>query len=239
VEAHLLGAAASDRSIILYDTREAGPLRRVVMNLKTNAIAWNPMEAMVFTVASEDYNLYAFDMRKLDRPVNVQMDHTGAVIDLDYSPTGRELVSGSYDKTVRIWTTDSGRSREVYHTKRMQRLTAVAWSLDNKYVISASDEMCLRLWKARASEKLAMMRDRERVALDYNEKLKEKYGQHPKVSRIARHRQVPKHVKSAQAELKLIKESKSRKEANRRKHSKPGAVPNLPEREAHTVEEKE
>ena len=83
------------------------------MNLKTNAIAWNPMEAMVFTVASEDYNLYAFDMRRLDRPVNVQMDHTGAVIDLDYSPTGRELVSGSYDKTVRIWTTDSGRSREV------------------------------------------------------------------------------------------------------------------------------
>ena len=83
------------------------------MNLKTNAIAWNPMEAMVFTVASEDYNMYAFDMRRLDRPVNVQMDHTGAVIDLDYSPTGRELVSGSYDKTVRIWTTDSGRSREV------------------------------------------------------------------------------------------------------------------------------
>ena len=63
----------------------------------------------------------------------------------------------------------------------MQRLTAVAWSLDNKYVISASDEMCLRVWKARASEKLAMMRDRERVALNYNEKLKEKYGQHPKV----------------------------------------------------------
>jgi len=239
VEVHLLGAAASDRSIILYDTREVGPIRRVVMNLKTNAIAWNPMEAMVFTAANEDYNLYAFDMRKLDRPVNVQMDHTGAVIDVDYSPTGREIVSGSYDKTVRIWATDSGRSRDIYHTKRMQRLTTVAWSLDNKYVVSGSDEMCLRVWKARASEKLGLMRDRERVALQYNEKLKEKYGQHPQVSRIARHRQVPRHVKSAQAELKLIKESKARKEANRRKHSKPGAVPHLPEREAHTVEEKE
>merc|ERR1712059_89675 len=86
---------------------------------------------------------------------------------------------------------------------------------------------------------LGIMRDRERVALQYNEKLKEKYGQHPQVSRIARHGQVPKHVKSAQAELRVIKESKARKEANRRKHSKPGAVPYLPEREAHTVDEKE
>jgi len=83
------------------------------------------------------------------------------------------------------------------------------------------------------------MKDRQRVALQYNEKLKEKYGQHPKVSRIARHRQVPRHVKKAQEEHKVIKESRARKEANRRKHSKPGAVPHLPEREAHTVEERE
>ena len=77
------------------------------------------------------------------------------------------------------------RSRDVYHTKRMQRLSTVAWSLDNKYVLSGSDEMCIRLWKARASERLGIMRDRERVALQYNEKLKEKYGQHPQIARSA------------------------------------------------------
>jgi len=43
---------------------------------------------MVFTAASEDYNLYSFDMRKLDRPLNVHMDHVAAVVDVDYSPTG-------------------------------------------------------------------------------------------------------------------------------------------------------
>ena len=92
METHLLGAASGDRAIILYDTREVGPVRKVVMNLKTNVLAWNPMEAMVFTAASEDYNLYTFDVRKLDRPTNVLMDHVGAVVDVDYSPTGKVMI---------------------------------------------------------------------------------------------------------------------------------------------------
>lgn len=85
------------------------------------------------------------------------MDHVEAVVDVDYSPTGKEFVSGSYDKSIRIFEVDKGRSREVYHTKRMQRLTCVAWSHDNKYVISGSDEMNIRIWKAKASEKLGVV----------------------------------------------------------------------------------
>ena len=46
-------------------------------------------------------------------------DHMGAILDVDFSPTGREFVSGSFDKTIRIFGMDSGRSREIYHTKRM------------------------------------------------------------------------------------------------------------------------
>jgi WD repeat and SOF domain-containing protein 1 len=39
----------------------------------------------------------------------------------DWSPTGREFVSGSYDRSIRLWNTTHGTSRDVYHTKRMQR----------------------------------------------------------------------------------------------------------------------
>ena len=85
------------------------------------------------------------------------MDHTMAVIDCDYSPTGKEIVSGSYDKTLRIFDVNQGRSREVYHTKRMQRVLCVQWSGDNKYILSGSDEMNIRLWKANASEKLGVV----------------------------------------------------------------------------------
>lgn len=55
VESNILAACASDRSIILYDMRENAPLRKVVMKLRTNKLAWNPMEAFSFTCANEDY----------------------------------------------------------------------------------------------------------------------------------------------------------------------------------------
>lgn len=55
VETNVLAACASDRSVILYDTRDSGPLRKVVMKLKTNRLCWNPMEAFGFTCANEDY----------------------------------------------------------------------------------------------------------------------------------------------------------------------------------------
>ena len=36
----------------------------------------------------------------------------------------------------------------------MQKVGCVTWSADNKYILSGSDEMNIRLWKASASEKL-------------------------------------------------------------------------------------
>ncbi|XP_043264502.1 DDB1- and CUL4-associated factor 13 [Colletes gigas] len=235
VQSNLFAACASDRSIILYDARETGPLRKVCMKLRTNKLSWNPMEAVTFTCANEDYNLYTFDIRKMYTPVNVHKDHVEAVIDVDYAPTGKEFVSGSYDKSIRIFEVDKGHSRDVYHTKRMQRLTCTAWSLDNKYLLSGSDEMNIRVWKARASEKLGVLKPRERAALNYSEALKEKFAAHPQIKRIARHRQVPKHIYNAKAELRTIREKSSRKEAKRRIHSKPGAVPFIPERQKHVV----
>ena len=158
---------------------------------------------------------------------------------LDYAPTGKELVSASYDKTLRIWSVQQGRSRDVYHTKRMQHLMAVEWSLDNKYIVSASDEMNIRVWKAQAAEKLGLTRPREREQLEYGDKLKEKFKHFPEVKRIRRHRHLPKAVYNAQKEKRIMKASRQRKEANRRAHSKPGTVPFVSEKKKHVVEELE
>lgn len=60
----------------------------------------------------------------------IHKDHVSAVMDVSFSPTGQEFASGSYDRTVRVFPHRAGRSREVYHTKRMQRVFCVNFSAD-------------------------------------------------------------------------------------------------------------
>ena len=70
-------------------------------------------------------------MRKMDQAKMIHKDHIGAVMDIDIAPTGRKFVTGSYDKTIRIFDVEKGRSEEIYHAKRMQQIFSVCWSMDN------------------------------------------------------------------------------------------------------------
>ncbi|KAI1329258.1 WD40 repeat-like protein [Xylariaceae sp. FL0255] len=219
-ETSVLASAATDRSIILYDLRTSMPLTRTVLKFSSNKIAWNPMEPMNFACANEDHNCYIFDMRNLNRALNILKGHVAAVMDVDWSPTGRELVSGSYDRTIRLWNRDEGHSRDIYHTKRMQRVFSVSWSSDDHYVLSGSDDGNVRIWRSEASKREGVKSARHRQALEYNNALVEKYSHMPEIRRIKRHRHIPKVVKKAgeikSEELKAIK----RREENERKHTK-------------------
>lgn len=42
-------------------------LRQVVLQMRSNAVAWNPQEPMNFVCANEDTNLYTFDLRNLNQ----------------------------------------------------------------------------------------------------------------------------------------------------------------------------
>ncbi|KAI6781358.1 U3 small nucleolar RNA associated protein [Emericellopsis cladophorae] len=220
VETSVLASCSNDRSLVIYDLRTSTPVAKTILTFAANHIAWSPMEAFNFVCASEDHNMYLFDMRKMDRARNVFKDHVAAVMDVEFSPTGEELVSASWDRTVRLWNRDRGHSRDVYHTKRMQRVMAAKWTPDARYVLSGSDDGNIRLWRANASSREGVKTARQRQALEYSDALTKRYEHMPEIRRIKRHRHVPKVVKKA-AEIKgqEIKSIK-RKEENERRHSK-------------------
>jgi len=95
-----------------------------------------------------------------------------AVLDVDWSPTGKELVSASYNRTIRIFPQEQNRSCECYHVKRMQRIFSVNYSGkkilekmtvfvisvssgDAEFVMCGSDEGNIRMWRTIAWSKAA------------------------------------------------------------------------------------
>lgn len=230
-ETSVLASTALDRAIVLYDLRTSSPLHKTILNFSSNKVVWNPMEPFNFAVANEDHNIYIFDMRKMTRALNVLKDHVAAVMDVDFSPTGEELVSASYDRTVRLWNRDRGHSRDVYHTKRMQRVFSACWTPDDKFVLSGSDDGNIRLWRATASDRSGIKSARQQQKIEYDQALIRRYSHMPEIRKIRRHRHLPKTIKKAgdikRDEIGAIK----RREENVRKHSKPGSMPRQSERE--------
>lgn len=238
-EPALIASTAVDRSVGLFDLRGNSAIRKVILKMRSNGVCWNPMQPMNFTVANEDCNLYTFDLRKLTKAIGRHWDHVQAVLDVSYSPSGQEFVSASYDQTVRLWNVDAARSRDVYHAKRMQRVLCCHFTPDSRFILSGSEDSNIRVWKAKSDQKLGVLTEREKHAVAYREKLVEKFARLPEVKRIKRHHHVPKYVKSLSEKRRVMRDARSRKEANRRKHSKPGTVPHVPLKKRQVVKEVE
>jgi uncharacterized delta-60 repeat protein len=91
-----------------------------------------------------------------------RMEHGGDVWSIDFSPDGNYVVSGSHDKTVRIWETTTG--REVARMNHDDRVTSVAFSPDGLYVVSGSEDKTARVWDADTGLEVSRMNFDNRVA---------------------------------------------------------------------------
>ena len=74
--------------------------------------------------------------------------HDGPVHSVAFSPDGRYIVSGSYDRTVRVWDFHTGQSVMNPLLGHKGYVTSVAFSPDGRYIVSGSEDRTIRLWDA-------------------------------------------------------------------------------------------
>jgi len=96
--------------------------------------------------------------------------------------------------------------------------------------LSGSDDGNVRLWRANASERTHMRSARERIKLEYDTALKDRFKHMPEIKRIARHRHIPSVIKKSGEIKKVELSSIKRKDENRRKNEKQKRR-RIPERE--------
>ena len=129
----------------IFDAANGREVATLVHAKPIESIAWSPDSQRVATGTGDfgansgvDPEIIAIHLWNfLDNSVVNLVGHDGVVADVDWSSDGKYILSGSGDKTVRVW--DVSTEREVKQWKYSDGVLSVAWSPDATRIAASSD----------------------------------------------------------------------------------------------------
>lgn len=97
-----------------------------------------------------------FSCSSLDNQVSKPLRHNKAVYSVSFSPDGTQIISGSGDKTIKIWDAKNGYLIKSYsgHT---EAVFSVAFNNDGNFFISGSGDQTLRLWRVENEHEIMIL----------------------------------------------------------------------------------
>jgi len=129
--------------------------KRVVSGAKNKLVKiWNADTGAQILVIGHTHkgNCSCTEGKRVDPECTVQ-GHSDCVVSVAFSPDGNRIVSGSYDRLVKIWNADTG--AEVWTlTGHATSLHTVAFSPDGKLVVSWSTDHLIKIWDAVAGAQI-------------------------------------------------------------------------------------
>ena len=106
------------------------------------AARFAPQGDQVLTIGGNDARLWDVETRE---PV-VRFSPHGAVAAADISPDGKLLVTGSWDRSAKIWDIATGKAVRKLDGLHQGYINSVEFSPDGQTILTASDDGIARLW---------------------------------------------------------------------------------------------
>lgn len=110
---------------------------------------------------SGEIRVYDLDAARASAPVQKHClgagIHSDVVFSVAWSPDGKTLAAGSYDRLASLWDVESGQGRRLKdHTDAVY---AVAYSPDGKQVASASGDRTVKVWDVVSGKRVYTLSD--------------------------------------------------------------------------------
>jgi WD40 repeat protein len=120
--------------------------------LYTTALPFTPTNTIIFqTFYHSGLPKVVCGVDKMWPPELLQLrGHDRPIQSVAFSPDGSKIISGSFDKTIRVWDASTGIEMLPPLRGHNHRINSVAFSPDGSTIISGSDDNTIRVWDAGA-----------------------------------------------------------------------------------------
>jgi WD40 repeat protein len=143
------GGSYDDCTVRLWSVPEGVPGPVLQHAGSVRCVAFSPVVGSnMLASASGDGIVRLWDLRGNDpqqKPIRELQGHSDFMMSVAFSPDGSQLVSGSGDHTVRLWSVASGKLLKTMKG-HSEYVFSVAFHPNGKQVASCSDDETLRIW---------------------------------------------------------------------------------------------
>ncbi|EJD02476.1 WD40 repeat-like protein [Fomitiporia mediterranea MF3/22] len=114
-----------------------------------SALLWAPVKSTVASCYSESFDIQQCILKGVNAywPANLHTISTQSGVScVTYSPDGRHISAGLYDKTVCIWDAETGAQVGTALEGHQGYVYSVAYSPDGRHIVSGCSDKTVRIW---------------------------------------------------------------------------------------------
>ena len=146
-------SGSDDRTVVMWEVASGKKLRVINTSSSVNAMVLNPQDNRQLIVAGAEPKIRAISLQ--NNTIARTFDgHTDIVNAIDINKSGTIMISGSNDKSARLWDLKTGKEIRKLPVD-CWKVTAVALSEDGSYAFTGCNDGSIKVWEVATGKLLA------------------------------------------------------------------------------------